>query len=78
MDGLDPNVLAERLRRIDIDDGKTYQTVANVMLVVGSVGVAAGVGLFVWDVLDSPSTEEAEAKLRIGVGPGQLTLGGSF
>lgn len=68
----------------DIDDGKTFQTAANVMLVVGAVTLAAGVGLFVWDLVDSPSEGGGEddgddiADLRLEVGPGQAVLKGSF
>ena len=66
----------------DIDDGQTFQTVANVMLVVGSVGVAAGVGLFVWDLMDEPSDDEGDgdtmAPLRLEIGPGNMMIRGSF
>lgn len=41
----------------DADSGQTYQTVANVSLVIGIVGLAAGAGFFVWDLLD-PDEEE--------------------
>jgi hypothetical protein len=64
----------------DIDDGQTFQVVANTMLVVGAVGLAAGVGLFVWDVLDEPSSEEGDelATLRVQAGPTGIIIGGSF
>jgi hypothetical protein len=73
----------------EADTGRTYQTVANVSLVVGIVGVAAGAGLLVWDILDKqPSSEggdgtegaPAAAKVRtqLFVGPGSLAVRGSF
>jgi hypothetical protein len=74
----------------DADDGRTYQTVANVSLVIGIVGVAAGAGLIVWDLLDPVTSEEgdegdeatAEATAAIRpqlvVGPGAIGLRGTF
>lgn len=64
----------------DIDDGKTYQAVANAGLVIGVVGLAAGVGLFVWDVIDEGGSEEQarDPSLRFTVGAGHLGLEGSF
>ena len=64
----------------DIDDGKTYQAVANAGLVIGVVGLAAGVGLFVWDVLDEGGGQEqaGDPSLRFTVGAGHLGLEGSF
>lgn len=58
-----------------IDRGRTQQTIANVGLVVGLVGVGAGVGLFVLDrsrgTSDAPTTAMA-------VGPGSISLERSF
>jgi hypothetical protein len=75
----------------DADSGRTYQTVANVSLVIGIVGVAAGAGLIVWDLVDPAttgdeggeadgSTEQATAIVRpqLVVGPGAIGLRGSF
>jgi hypothetical protein len=70
----------------DADSGRTYQTVANVSLVFGIVGIAAGAGLIVWDLVDpSPSDapaaeDEATASVRpqLVVGPGAIGLRGSF
>ena len=67
--------------RSDIDDGKTYQAVANAGLVIGIVGLTAGVGLFVWDVLDEGGEDEEMAggpTMRMTVGAGHLGLEGSF
>ena len=62
----------------DIDDGQTFQTTANVMLVVGSVALAAGVGLFVWDVMDDPEGGEESATLQLVFGPSLLGARGKF
>jgi hypothetical protein len=74
----------------EADTGRSYQTVANVSLVIGIVGVAAGAGLLVWDLLD---TEEgggesgngtdggdatARARSQLVVGPGSVVVRGSF
>jgi hypothetical protein len=58
----------------DADTGRTYQIVANVGLVVGIVGIAAGTGLFVWDVLDPASEEQAQ----VFIGPGGASVRASF
>ena len=71
----------------DIDAGQTYQTVANVGLVIGLVGAAASATLFLLPMLtgsDEGASEEEMAAARrhppltIGVGPGALTIGGHF
>jgi hypothetical protein len=63
-------------RQDDIDTGQTYQTVSNVMLVVGLVGVSAGVVLY----FTSPSESEEETAWApaLTIGPGSLSLQGSF
>ena len=66
----------------DIDSGQTYQTVANVGLVVGLVGAAASATLFLLPtILGSDDDTEAARRrlpLTVGIGPGSLTIGGSF
>jgi hypothetical protein len=61
----------------EIDSGRTQQTVANVGLVVGLVGVAAGVTLF---VLSMPRTEPAPTApaTSLVVGPGWAGVSGRF
>ena len=64
------------------DSGRTYQTVANVTLVVGIVGVAAGAGLIIWDLVDQ-GDEEAEDQPQnttptVAVGPGSIVVQGRF
>jgi hypothetical protein len=59
-----------------IDSGRRYQTIANVGLVAGAVGVGAGVVLFLLSSGDEepPST----SGIRIAPGPGSATLAGWF
>ncbi|MBW2458687.1 MAG: hypothetical protein JRI68_29585 [Deltaproteobacteria bacterium] len=68
----------------DASSGQTYQTVANVGLVIGLVGVAVGAGLFTWDLLDEDSGADAgddgtdgepmARGPRVTVGPGSAML----
>jgi hypothetical protein len=58
----------------DIDNGKTYQTVANIGLVVGIVGVAAGATLFVLSL----GGESAPASTGLVVGPSFVGLRGTL
>ncbi len=59
--------------------GKAYQTVANVGVTVGAIGLATGLGFIVWDVVDGsrPKSEQA-GRPRLVVGPGQVMLSGNF
>lgn len=60
----------------DISAGKTDQTIANVGLVVGAVGLVAAVGLF---VISMPhSAEKKPASAALVVGPGWLAVRGSL
>jgi hypothetical protein len=63
-------------RRDDIEQGRTYQTVTNVMVVVGAVAMSAGVVLY-FTSPSGPPTEAATA-LTLSLGPGSLSLGGRF
>lgn len=57
------------------DSGKTKQTVANIGLVVGGVGVLTAVGL----VLFAPKKKEPSSPtVGLAVGPGALTVRGTF
>jgi tetratricopeptide (TPR) repeat protein len=58
-----------------IDDGKLYQTLANVGLVVGVVGVGASVTLF---VLSSSGPAEKAARLELRAGLRSVELRGRF
>jgi tetratricopeptide (TPR) repeat protein len=63
-------------RQGDIDTGRTYQTIANVGLIVGAVGIATGVTLF---VLSTGSTEQASGpSVRVAAGPGSVLMKGAF
>ena len=55
-----------------IDQGRTYETVANVSLAVGIVGIAAGLVLFVAGHSGSPTTP------RVDVGANGLFVTGAF
>jgi hypothetical protein len=60
----------------DIDTGKSYQTIANVGLAVGIVGLGTGAVLF---VLSSGKEKRASAgSTFVSVGPGNLRIGGRF
>lgn len=62
----------------EISSGKTQQTVANVGLVVGAVGVAAGVTLFVLSMPKSEPATTAASTTALVVGPGWAGLQGRF
>jgi hypothetical protein len=58
-----------------IDDGKTFQTVANVGLVIGVTGLIAGAALILIPTIDGG---DGGAEVALSVGPGALGLHGSF
>jgi hypothetical protein len=62
-------------RQDDIDSGRTYQTLANVGLIVGAVGVAVGTTLF---VVGGSSERASSGTLQVGLGPGRVAVRGSF
>lgn len=63
-------------RSNDIDSGRTYQTIANIGLVVGIVGVAAGTTLF---ILSSRKTEaQPGTETALVVAPGSVGVRGRF
>jgi hypothetical protein len=59
----------------DVDSGKTTQTIANVGLIVGVVGAAAGVTLF---VLSKPKKPSDAVTTQAVVGPSYVGLAGTF
>ncbi len=61
-------------RQSDIDAGRRDQTIANIGLVVGVVGLGAGTTLF---LLSTPSKEHGP-EVGVRVGPGFAALTGSF
>jgi hypothetical protein len=65
-----------------IDKGEQQQLIANIGLIVGSVGLAAGATLLIVD-LASGGSGEAKAEVgalpvRVDVGPGYAGVSGSF
>ncbi|EYF00618.1 tetratricopeptide repeat protein [Chondromyces apiculatus] len=68
-------------RQSDVDAGKTQQTLANLGLIVGAVGIAAGATLFVLSVTGSESAKDADettARTQLLLGPGYAGLRGTF
>lgn len=62
-----------------IDSGKSAQHVANVGLVVGALGVATGVTLFVLSTRHHASAAASGPRItRVGVGPAALNVAGTF
>jgi len=61
-------------RQADVDSGRTLQTVANVSLVVGVVGLASGATLV---VLGWPKDEDTR-QVSLRVGPAAVSLAGAF
>jgi hypothetical protein len=59
----------------DIDDGKTLDTLTNVGLVVGLLGLSAGAALIVFG---GPSESGSGQAMSLDVGPTSLRLRGSF
>ena len=75
LQGACPHNVCPPGKQSEVDSGRTQQTVANVGLVVGAVGVAAGATLFVLSL--SPKSSPAAATGSI-VAPGYLGLKGSL
>ena len=67
-------------RSDDISAGRTYQTVANVGLVVGILGVGTGVALFVIGSKKKPEQPPATGFVmpQVAVGPGSVLVTGKF
>ncbi|MBI5534953.1 MAG: hypothetical protein HY898_19655 [Deltaproteobacteria bacterium] len=65
----------------DIDTGKKYQTIANVGLVVGIVGIGTGTVLYVLGSKKKPAEQPpASARMmpQVAVGPGSVLVTGQF
>ena len=79
-----PNGSCTEAQSGDGDAGRTYQTVANVSVIIGAVGLAAGTGLFVASLMDDDSEgdetegDEMAAMPTLSIGPGSVVLSGSF
>ena len=70
-----PNNRCPEGSQSDIDRGKSQQTIANVGLVVGVLGLAGGATLY---VLDLRNRERQGTALRLGATPGSVRLEGRF
>ena len=62
----------------DADTGRTYQTIANVGLIVGGVGLAAGAVLFLTSDSGSKENSASSTTPVVGVGPGSVMVRGKF
>lgn len=69
-----PNGACDRNRDDDIDAGRRYQTIANVGLVLGVIGLGTGAALY---FTSEPASPE-EGRTAVRVGPGTVSLWGSF
>lgn len=72
-----PNGVCPPDQQEEIDKGKSQQTIANVGLAVGIVGLAAGATLFVLDTTTG-NQERARRGVRVGAGLGSVAVSGSF
>ncbi|MBK8996835.1 MAG: hypothetical protein IPM35_13950 [Myxococcales bacterium] len=63
-------------RQDDIDAGRRFQTIANIGLAVGVVGIGAGTTLFL--LSGSSKKSEQAATMRVRVAPGFASLSGQF
>ena len=73
----DPNDCDPSLAE-EADKGQRFQTVANVMAGLSAVTLAAGAGLIVWDLVDPADDDTVAARPRLVVGPGSVSIEGSF
>lgn len=65
-------------KQSEADTGRTYQTVANVGLVVGVVGIGSGVALYLLDRHDEKERATARRIPEVYVGPRSIVVKGSF
>lgn len=62
----------------DADQGDTFQTVANVSLIVGAAGLGAGIALFFTTGNDEKEKAATSKRPVVGVGPGSVVVSGKF
>ena len=62
----------------EADKARNYQTAANVGLVVGSVGLAAGLGLLIGSFIQDSEGDARATRPRLAVGPGAISVSGAF
>ncbi len=66
-------------RSDDIDAGKRYQTIANIGLVVGVVGLGTGTTLYLMSRKSQNAPESGTSTVpEVAVGPGSVTVRGQF
>ena len=74
-----PGGLCPADRQSDIDAGKRDQTIANIGLIVGVVGLGTGTALYFLDDRSGSGRETAaRPSTSVGLGPGSVTVHGSF
>jgi hypothetical protein len=61
-----------------IDRGETEQLIANIGVIIGGVGLAAGTTVFIIDVANGGSSSDAALPLNVAIGPGYVGLKGEF
>ncbi len=62
----------------EIDSGKKYQTIANIGLGVGIVGLGAGTALFLLSNKKKPQEQHTSSAPQLVVGPGSFLVRGKF
>lgn len=65
-------------KKSEADTGRTYQTIANVGLVVGVVGIGSGVALYLLDRKENKEKQSARRSPQVFVGPRSVIVTGSF
>ena len=73
-----PNAHCPTGSQSDIDSGKRFQTVANLGLVLGAVGLGTSATLFVLSRPSEPAKDAKAAPLVLSLGFGSIRLRGSF
>jgi hypothetical protein len=73
-----PNHVCPPGKQGDIDSGKRFQTIADVGLAIGIVGLATGVTLFVIDANRSHGDRASQGDLAVRVGAGSVAFRGAF
>lgn len=78
LDSACPNHACPPGEQGDIDSGKRFQTIADVGLAIGIVGLATGVTLFIIDANRSHGDRVSQGDLAVRVGAGSVALRGAF
>ncbi len=78
LDSACPNRVCPPGKQGDIDSGKRFQTIADVGLAIGIVGLSTGAALFVIDANRSHRDRASQGDLDVRVGAGSVALRGAF